>query len=131
MSYQSDSPALTVLYDGQCPLCSREIAFLRRRPKSSTLGFFDISAPEADLSPFNLTRDQAMKALYAVRSDGTTLRGMDAIREIYRSIGMSWVVAPTAWPLLRPMFDLAYTIFAKVRPLLARSGCADGRCSRS
>ena len=46
-------PALTLLYDGGCPLCVREVTFLRQRdqrlhPNSPALAFVDIDAESYD-----------------------------------------------------------------------------------
>ncbi|MGA0997844.1 MAG: thiol-disulfide oxidoreductase DCC family protein, partial [Vulcanococcus sp.] len=40
---------LTLLYDGGCPLCLREVNFLRKRDQHSRIGFVDINA--SDYSP--------------------------------------------------------------------------------
>ncbi len=118
---------LTILYDGLCPLCSREIAFLRRR-SSDALRFVDIS--EIDPEPFGISHSDAMKALCAIDAAGTQLRGMDAIRGIYRAIGWEWLVAPTAWPVISTLCDLGYALFAKVRPYLGPRCDKNGSCRR-
>lgn len=40
-------PVMTILYDGQCPLCSREIAWLRNR-EPCQLAFQDVHADGFD-----------------------------------------------------------------------------------
>ena len=40
-------PQLTILYDGACPLCLREVRFLRSRdPRGDQLAFVDIDAAD-------------------------------------------------------------------------------------
>ncbi|MEZ6044946.1 MAG: DCC1-like thiol-disulfide oxidoreductase family protein [Planctomycetaceae bacterium] len=38
--------ALDVFFDGECPLCRREIEMIRSRDKSGKLGFVDIAASD-------------------------------------------------------------------------------------
>jgi len=37
-------PALTVYFDGACPLCRREIAHYRSRDRAARIAFLDIAA---------------------------------------------------------------------------------------
>jgi predicted DCC family thiol-disulfide oxidoreductase YuxK len=53
--------------------------------------------------------------VHAVSSDGTTLVGMDAVRAAYGAVGLGWLLAPTRWPGLRPLFDRFYRWFADNR----------------
>ena len=42
-------PTLTILYDGGCPLCLREVRFLQGRDRQAQrLAFVDIDAPTYD-----------------------------------------------------------------------------------
>ena len=46
------APALTVFYDGSCPLCRREIDFYRRRRGAARIDWLDISGlPEGEVAP--------------------------------------------------------------------------------
>ena len=62
-----------------------------------------------------LTREQVDSSLHSVTPDGRILSGMASVRAAYRAAGMGWIMAPTGWPLLRPMFDAAYRVFARNR----------------
>jgi predicted DCC family thiol-disulfide oxidoreductase YuxK len=55
---------------------------------------------------------------------------MDVFRRAYASVGLGWLVAPTGWPLVRPVFDKAYTWFARYRPRFRSRGhrCTSGHC---
>ena len=71
----------TVIYNGGCPICSREIDVYRSRA-SDDLGFEDLN--DTDLERFGLTADAAARRLYAVR-DGELLAGVDAFLVLWRS----------------------------------------------
>ena len=45
---RSDQPDLTLLFDGGCPLCVREVRFLRVRDRYHRIAFVDIDAPDYD-----------------------------------------------------------------------------------
>lgn len=49
---------IKMLYDGECPLCSREAAWLKKRDKNGALAFEDISAPGFDPAKYGLTREE-------------------------------------------------------------------------
>ena len=103
-----------LLYDGACPVCSREVLWLhRRRPQS--IDAVDISAEGFDASIFGLNGEQVGAALYGIRPDGTVTVGMDSLREAYRLAGLGWLMTWTGWWPARPAFDAFYRSFARNR----------------
>jgi predicted DCC family thiol-disulfide oxidoreductase YuxK len=58
--------AVTVFYDGACPLCSAEIGFYRRRRGADRVGWVDVSACQAENVTAGLTRDQALRRMPTV-----------------------------------------------------------------
>lgn len=121
---------LTLLIDGDCPLCKREVAWLARRDKAGRLKFVDIAAQDFDPQPYARTIPQLMGAIHAVQPDGRMITGVEVFRQAYTAIGLGWLIAPTRWPMVRQLADFAYLVFAKLRPMLQRSGrdCNTGRC---
>lgn len=122
---------IRLLLDGACPLCRREGAFLRRLDRGrGRLVVEDISAPGCDPGRYGLTRADALARIHGVLPDGTVLSGMEVFRRAYAAVGLGWLLAPTGWPLLRPVFDQLYAWFARNRPRLAPRGrrtCAPAR----
>ena len=91
---------LTLLFDGGCPLCLREVRFLRRRDRDGRLAFVDIDASDYDPDLHQgVWRREAMGRIHAIKGDGTILRDVAVFREAYRLIGLGWIYAPTRWPL--------------------------------
>jgi predicted DCC family thiol-disulfide oxidoreductase YuxK len=107
-----------VFYDGECPLCSREMAWLMRRIPQGTIDFVDISNLEFDASRYERSQKDFMAQIHGQKADGEMVQGMEVFRELYRHAGLGWLIAPTAWPLVKPLCDLAYSLFAKNRPRL-------------
>ena len=110
----------TLFYDAFCPICNREAAWLFKRNKRGRLGFQDINAGDFDPAHYGKTPAELMAEVHGIYPDGRLIKGMDVFRAAYGAVGLSWLVAPTGWPLLKPLFDLLYRLFAKYRLRLAR-----------
>ena len=115
---------LTLLYDGDCPLCSREVAFLRRRDRRGALRLVDLAGPEFDPEAFGLSRERAMARIHGVLPDGQLVEGMEVFRRAYAAIGLGWLLAPSRWPVLGRLFDAGYAWFARNRLRLTGRGPA-------
>lgn len=127
------SSRLTLLYDGECPICRREIAWLKRRDRHGQLLLENIAAEHFDPSAYNLSREEVGRVLHGVLPDGSVVEGMDAVRAAYRSVGLGWVMAPTKLPGIRAVTDFLYRSFARNRLVLGgifRQTCLDGHCHR-
>ena len=48
------------------------------------------------------------------------MRGLEVFRRAYDAVGLGFVLAPTAWPVLRPIADATYRWFARNRVRLGR-----------
>jgi len=107
---------LTVLYDGGCPLCRREVDFLTRRDKTNNLKFVDIDCEEYDPEYYNgITYRQAMATIHAIRSDGTIIKNLAVFQEAYKLIGLGWLYKPTNWPVIAPLAKSLYALWANNR----------------
>ncbi len=123
------APTLTLLFDGLCPLCTREMRFMRRFDRHGRLVFLDIAAADFDPSRFGLTLPQTMAAMHGVLPDGTVIVGVEVFRRAYSAIGLGWLIGWTRWPIIRPIADCAYRAFARVRPRFSKLECDEGgRC---
>ena len=113
-----------VFYDGDCPLCVKEIKMLRWMDrKRGKIEFTDISAPDFDaVGHTGLEFESLMAEIYGRLPSGELVSGMEVFRQLYSAVGLGFLFAPTKWPLLRPMFDAAYRLFARNRLRLT------GRC---
>jgi predicted DCC family thiol-disulfide oxidoreductase YuxK len=110
---------LTLFYDGECPLCLREIRMFQRRNDSGHLHLLDIAAPMTEPLP-GLSRQDMLDCLHARFRDGRLVTGIDATYWSYRSVGLGWLVAPLRWAWARPLWQWGYRQFCRLRPTLAR-----------
>lgn len=116
---------ITIFYDGQCPLCAKEVAWLQNKAPAGRMLFQDISVPVFDPSIYGKTMAAMMAELHVLDDDGNWYTAMDSTRLIYREIGLGWLVAPTRLPGLKQLFDWAYATFARFRPRLQKN---HGQC---
>lgn len=110
---------VTVLFDGACPLCAREIGFYRRRAGAENVAWVDVSAADdAEVAP-GLSRDTAMARFHVITADGDLVSGGTAFARLwealprFRRLGRLFRFAPLAWVL-----DRAYDGFLRFRPRL-------------
>jgi len=125
-------PEITFLHDGDCPLCAREVAMLRRLDRGrGRLAFDDIAATGFDAGRYGSTHEQLMARIHGVLPDGTLVEGVEVFRRAYAAVGLGWLVAPTRWPVVRPLADAAYRWFARNRLRLTGRGevCSSDRCA--
>ena len=108
---------LTVWHDGDCPLCRREIALMRRLDRRGAIRFVDVASGDASCPVDRAT----LLARFHAREDGRLLSGAAAFAAMWRAI-----------PLLRPLglaardrrvlalLDWGYLRFLHARPTLQR-----------
>jgi predicted DCC family thiol-disulfide oxidoreductase YuxK len=121
-----------VLYDGDCPLCSREIRFLARRDRGrGRIQFEDIADPSFDPGVWGLDDQKVMARIHGVLPNGAVIEGVEVLRQAYAAVGLGWLMAWTRWPGVRSLADLAYRIFARKRLRWTgrESACEAGRCA--
>ena len=111
---------LTVLYDGSCPLCRREIAHvqgLAQRQGDAALCFVDISC-EAEGDPASAAERATLLARFHVqRADGTRLQGAAAFVAMWQRLpGWRWLARLARLPGAMTLLERAYSGFLRLRP---------------
>ncbi|XP_038878377.1 uncharacterized protein At5g50100, chloroplastic isoform X2 [Benincasa hispida] len=108
---------IKMLYDGDCPLCMREVNMLRERNKQyGTIKFVDISSD--DYSPEEnqgLDYKTVMGRIHAILADGTVVRDVEAFRKLYEQVDLGWVYAVTKYEPFGRLADAAYSLWARYR----------------
>ena len=115
--------ALTVLYDGACPLCRREIAVYRDlQPvqSGSSVFFSDISNAAVPL-PAGTTREQLLARFHVQGRDGQLLSGAQAFLALWAALqGWRWLALAGRLPGASWMMERVYRLFLRWRPMLQR-----------
>lgn len=117
-----------VFFDGDCPLCLREIRMLRRKDRDGRIEFTDIAAPGFDADALGRDHATLMARIHGRLPDGTWIEGVEVFRRLYAAIGWRRAVAVSRWPGISHLLRLAYTLFARNR-LRLTGRCADGACA--
>lgn len=120
-----------ILVDGECPLCAKEAALLRKMDGGrGRLRITDITDPGFDPSAYGATYEDVMGTIHGRRPDGAVDHGVEVFRQSYRAVGWGWLLGWTRLPLIRPGVDAVYRFFARHRlRLTGRAGsCSGDRC---
>jgi predicted DCC family thiol-disulfide oxidoreductase YuxK len=121
---------VTVLFDGSCTLCRASVARARRFDRHQRIEFLDLHDAQAALRFPQVNREEAMRLMQAVDSNGRVYAGIDAWARIARLLP-GWNLF--AWILLVPgihwLAARIYAWIARNRYRWNRAACADGTCS--
>jgi len=115
--------ALTVLYDGACPLCRREIAVyrdLQPLQANSPVRFTDVSNAAMPL-PAGTTREQLLARFHVQGRDGQLLSGAQAFLALWAALpGWRWLALAGRLPGAGWLMERMYRLFLRCRPMLQR-----------
>ncbi len=109
--------AVTVWYDGACPLCRREIALMRRLDRHQRIEFVEIGWVQAGcpLDP------EALRARFHAREEGQVVDGAEAFAAMWRAIPVLRPLGLLArFPPFLALLELAYRGFLRIRPGLQK-----------
>ncbi|UXH77403.1 thiol-disulfide oxidoreductase DCC family protein [Roseateles amylovorans] len=113
-----ETPPLTVLYDGACPLCRREIALYQGLPSSTPLCFADVSDDGQPLPP-GTTREALMARFHLRLADGRLVSGAEAFVALWATLpGWRWLARAARLPGVLWLMERAYRGFLRLRPRL-------------
>lgn len=116
-----------VFYDGDCPLCKKEIAMIRRMDRREKIRFTDIAAADFAPADYGKTMEELMAEIHGRDAAGQWVIGVEVFRKLYKAVGFGPVVAVTRLPGVRHALDLGYKFFAKQR-LRLTGRCQEGAC---
>lgn len=117
-SRPEQAPWLTVFYDGACPVCSAEMARVRRRDAAGDVQLVDCAAGGFNEAPWRsegVSQAQMMEAMHVRDAQGQWHRGADALALIYGCIQVPWLARLWGHPLSRPVMRRVYPWLARNR----------------
>ncbi len=113
--------ALTVYYDGACPLCRAEIGHYSGQEGAGAICFLDASKLTSDL-PDGLTREQALARFHVRLRDGRLASGAAGFVEIWKTLPRwRWAARLASLPGVTPLLECAYRLFLPLRPTLSKA----------
>lgn len=115
---------LTVLYDGGCPLCRREIGHVQKLASGqsdSALCFVDISAEGPGPACTTAERATLLARFHVERADGSRLHGAAAFVAMWQRLpGWRHLARLAQLPGMLTLLEWAYRGFLHLRPHLQR-----------
>lgn len=108
---------IKLLYDGECPLCVREVNFLQKKDAGrGIINFVDIAddnyTPEDNAG---IDFETAMGRIHAITDEGKVIKNVEVFRRVYEALGMGWIYAVTKLPILGSIADWLYGMWADWR----------------
>lgn len=110
-SLELQSNKATLFYDGQCPVCAREMRLLNKL-KQAELQLVDVHQM---LSLANDERERLLRRLHFKQADGRWLLDVDASVAAWSFTPLGFLLRPLRWRLLAPLVDHLYERWADKR----------------
>ena len=121
------APTLTAFFDGNCPLCKREIDHYRRCDGAERIRWVDINHDRDALAAHDLPYRDAMARFHVRDQDGRWYTGAQAFTEIWARLpGWQWLARLFRIPGVAWISGPAYAAFARWR---LRYRCGAGTCA--
>ena len=121
-----DTALPAVFYDGQCPLCRREIRHYRRLRGAERVIWVDITENEEMLQIYGLQREAAMARFHVRDAAGNWHTGAAGFIELWSNLPAYSRLSRIIRALrLENTLDWIYTRFANWR---LQQRCKDSRC---
>ncbi len=119
---------LELFYDGDCPLCNREIQLLRWMDRKRRISFVDIAGPDFRPEDYGKSMSELMDVIHARRPDGSWITEVEVFRQLYSAVGLSGLAWISRLPILSQLADWGYQLFARNRLRLTGRCSSDGSC---
>ena len=106
-----------VLFDGDCPLCVREVNFLRAQDGGrGKLDLVDIASETYDpAANRGVDFETAMSTIHGITNEGEVITGVPVFERAYAAVGLGWVYAFTKVPALSRAATAMYDFWAERR----------------
>ena len=112
INLKSKQPTITVYYDDQCPLCTREINFYKRKIEPKDAHWEAIS----NINEEKIDKGKALEKLHVSDSNGNLFVGTDAFIEIWvRVPELRKIAKIMKMPIFKIFLEICYEIFLILR----------------
>ena len=110
----------TVLCDGSCPICSREISHYKTMKSVGEICWVDVSIPTF-VGPTGQSKEVLIKRFHVIKPNGELVSGAAAFVHLWERLPRwSGLARLARIPVFLNVFEFGYTKFLVVRPKLQR-----------
>ncbi|HEY9151202.1 MAG: DUF393 domain-containing protein [Gammaproteobacteria bacterium] len=120
---------LTIFYDGGCPLCMAEMRQLQASDREGKLAFVNLHDVDFSERYPHIDPVRADRVLHGQLESGELLHGLDVTCLAWSLVGKHKWLSVLRWPILRPLSDLTYRLFARYRHGISRLLTGKPRCT--
>lgn len=107
---------MKLLYDGDCPICKKEICILQKKDTQGKVNFVDIASKEFSPSENNnIDYNTAMAQIHAIDGKGNLLVGIPAFAAVYAHCRLLILSTLLRIPFMKIVLQPLYRLFAKKR----------------
>ena len=112
----SQSPLVTVYYDGICKMCSKEINYYKKIAPPKCLRWVDIARNGNALENYNVSQQEALLYLHVKDASGKLHIGVDAFKVIWSHLpNWRWLSILLNFSPIHFVAQKLYILFAKNR----------------
>ena len=110
----------TVLYDGSCPICSREISQYQKSDPHLQICWMDVSSAQF-VAPQGYSKDVLMARFHVINSSGEVVSGAAAFVHLWAQLpGWRNLARLARLPGVLTLLDFGYEKFLRVRPRMQK-----------
>jgi predicted DCC family thiol-disulfide oxidoreductase YuxK len=106
---------IEVFFDGDCPICRREIELLLRHDRSGNIRFTDVAAACFPAKDLGVVWSELMSEIHGRLPNGTWLRGVEVFSGLYAAVCRTSLVWLSPLPVVSGLLDRAHRVFARNR----------------
>lgn len=119
LSEENLSKKITVLFDVNCPICSKEMKKLEKRKKTGKIEFYSMTNKSTLQKDWpHIDYDEAMKSIHAIKENGSCIQGIDAFVQLYARTNLPFLASFLQAPFFYTFFRCCYFFWTKIRRFL-------------
>lgn len=106
-----------LLFDGACPLCVKEVNFLRAKDNGrGRLSLVDLASDDYDPKDnAGIDYETGMRTIHGISKNGDVYTGVEVFEKAYDAVGIGYIYAFTKIPALLKAANAIYDVWAKYR----------------
>ena len=106
---------LTIFFDGDCPICAREISILKWLNRRQRIQFVNFADSRYDEAVTGLARSELGRVIHGRWADGEIMLGIEVFRATWSALGLGLLSRFSRLPIIDVLLVRGYEWFARNR----------------